>query len=79
LLADLSEQDVQTAEPLHQAILTLVDQLLGEPRATPPREPELWRQLAARQQLPLLPLLALAEECRPLHACLGGLRRSATL
>jgi hypothetical protein len=27
--------------------------------------------------MPLLPLLALAEEGRPLHACLGGLNRMA--
>jgi uncharacterized membrane protein YccC len=76
LLADLDDQEIRSAEPLRQAVLTLANQLLGEPRATPPRAPELWRQLAARRQLPLLPLLALAEEWRPLHACLGGLRRS---
>jgi hypothetical protein len=34
-----------------------------------------WRQLAIENELPLLPLLALAEEWRPLHACLGGLGR----
>jgi uncharacterized membrane protein YgaE (UPF0421/DUF939 family) len=77
LLADLPEQQIQAAEPLQRAVLTLGQQLLGEPRPTPPRQPQQWRQLAARQQLPLLPLLALGEEWRPLHACLGGLRRSA--
>lgn len=37
--------------------------------------PEQKAQQAVRDQLPLLPLLALAEELRPLHACLGGLNR----
>lgn len=78
LLADLPDHQIQAAEPLRLAILMLEPQLLAEPRPTPARQSELWRQLAARQRLPLLPLLALAEEWRPLHACLGGLRRSAT-
>jgi uncharacterized membrane protein YccC len=77
LLADLPEQQIHTADPLRQAVLNLGQQLLGKPLPTPPRQPELWRQLAAQRQLPLLPLLALAEEWRPLHACLGGLRRAA--
>ncbi|MFM7285503.1 MAG: FUSC family protein [Cyanobium sp.] len=75
LLADLPEPQIQAAEPLRRAVLALGQQLLGDPLPTPPRQPQLWRQLAARQQLPLLPLLALAEEWRPLHACLGSLRR----
>ncbi len=77
LLADLPERQVQGAEPLRRAVLGLGQQLMGnDPQPTPPRQPQLWRQLAASQQLPLLPLLALAEEWRPLHACLGGLGRS---
>jgi uncharacterized membrane protein YgaE (UPF0421/DUF939 family) len=76
LLAELPEPQIKAAQPLRQAVLALGQQLLGvDPRPTPPRQPQLWRQLAAHQQLPLLPLLALAEEWRPLHACLGGLRR----
>lgn len=78
LLAELPEEEIGASEPLRQVVLTLAQQLLGEPRPTPPRQPQLWRQLAAGRQLPLLPLLALAEEWRPLHACLGGLRRYAT-
>jgi hypothetical protein len=35
--------------------------------------------MAQQLELPLLPLLALAEEGRPLHACLGGLNRMAPL
>jgi hypothetical protein len=58
-------------------VLGLGQQLLGEPLPTPPRQPQQWRLLAAERQLPLLLLLALAEEWRPLHACLGGLRRAA--
>jgi uncharacterized membrane protein YccC len=78
LLADLPEQQIRGPGPLGRAVLSLGQQLQGEPQPTPPRQPQLWRQLAASQQLPLLPLLALAEEWRPLHACLGGLRRSAS-
>ncbi len=78
LLADLPDHQIQAADPLRQAILTLEPQLLGEPRPTPVRQSELWSQLAARQRLPLLPLLALAEEWRPLHACLGRLGRFVT-
>jgi len=77
LLADLPEQQIRAADPLRRAVLSLGEQLLANPGPTPPRQPQLWRQLAARQQLPLLPLLALAEEWRPLHASLGGLRRWA--
>jgi uncharacterized membrane protein YgaE (UPF0421/DUF939 family) len=75
LLADVPEQALQAAAPLRRAVLSLGQQLLGNPLPTPPRQAQLWSQLAAQQQLPLLPLLALAEEWRPLHACLGGLRR----
>lgn len=78
LLVDLPDHQIQSAEPLRLAILTLEPQLLAEPRPTPARQPQLWRELAVRQQLPLLPLLALAEEWRPLHAALGRLRRIAT-
>jgi len=77
LLAELPASQIQSAEPLRRSVLTLAQQVLAEPRPTPPRQPQQWRELAQRQQLPLLPLLALAEEWRPLHACLGGLRRSA--
>lgn len=76
LLADLPDPQIEAAEPLRRAVLDLKQQLLGTPQPTPPRQPQLWCQLATSQQLPLLPLLAMAEEWRPLHACLGGLRRS---
>jgi uncharacterized membrane protein YccC len=75
LLGELPEGAILAAEPLRRAVRGLADQVLGEPRPTPPRQPGLWGELAARQQLPLLPLLALAEEWRPLHAALGRLRR----
>lgn len=77
LLAELPEQPIRSAHPLRRAVLSLRDQMLADPGPTPPRQAQQWRQLAAREQLPLLPLLALAEEWRPLHACLGGLRRWA--
>ncbi len=76
LLADLPEHQIEASELLRRAVLALRQQLLGELRPTPPRQPQLWSQLAAGRQLPLLHLLALAEEWRPLHACLGGLNRT---
>lgn len=76
LLAELPEQQIRAAQPLQQTILSLGEQLAGDPQPTPPRQPQLWRHLAAQHHLPLLSLLALAEEWRPLHACLGGLRRN---
>ena len=78
LLADLPDHQIAAAEPLRLAILSLEPQLQGKPRPTPARQSGLWRQLAAGQGLPLLPLLALAEEWRPLHACLGRLGRIIT-
>jgi uncharacterized membrane protein YccC len=77
LLAELPEQQIRTADPLRRAVLGLGQQLLGDPLPTPPRQHQLWQELAAQRDLPLLPLLALAEEWRPLHACLGGLRRAS--
>lgn len=77
LMAALPEQPCCDAELLQRSVQGLVTQLSGDPRPTPARDPQSWQQLAARLQLPLLPLLALAEELRPLHACLGGLNRLA--
>jgi uncharacterized membrane protein YgaE (UPF0421/DUF939 family) len=75
LMAGLPEQDSREAEHLQQSLRGLWGQLCADPRPTPRRDPAPWQEMAARQGLPLLPLLALAEEWRPLHACLGGLRR----
>ncbi|WP_094559381.1 FUSC family protein [Synechococcus sp. 8F6] len=77
LLAGLPEQQSLKADPLRHAVGDLQRQLSEEPTPTPPRQPQRWQQLAQQLQLPLLPLLALAEEGRPLHACLGGLNRMA--
>lgn len=79
LLAGLPEQPSQRAAPLVQVVAGLRRQLGGEPAPTPRRQPQRWQQLAQQLQLPLLPLLALEEEGRPLHACLGGLNRMAPL
>jgi uncharacterized membrane protein YgaE (UPF0421/DUF939 family) len=77
LMAGLPEQQSLQAQLLQQAVADLQQQLSGVPGPTPPRQPQRWQQLAQHLQLPLLPLLALAEELRPLHACLGGLNRMA--
>jgi len=79
LVAGLPEQQTLQADLLRHAVEELQRQLSGEPGPTPGREPQRWQQLAQQHQLPLLPLLALAEEGRPLHACLGGLNRMAPL
>jgi len=77
LLAGLPEQPCRGADLLERSLQALECQLCGQPGPTPRRDPRPWQQLASRQRLPLLPLLALAEELRPLHACLGGLNRMA--
>ncbi len=77
LMAGLPEQQSRQADLLRHAVGELQRQLSGDPGPTPGRQPQRWLQLAQQLQLPLLPLLALAEEGRPLHACLGGLNRMA--
>jgi hypothetical protein len=76
LMQSLPEPAVLAA-PISQSVDALLQQLDTMPRATPPRNSRVWQHLARDQNLPLLPLLALAEEQRPLHACLGGLSRLA--
>lgn len=77
LMADLPDRHDQPLALLQDAVAALQRQLCAEPTPTPRRNPQQWQRLAQEQQLPLLPLLALAEELRPLHACLGGLKRMA--
>jgi hypothetical protein len=77
LMQTIPEPNAQRAELIRTAVLALGDQLEARPRPTPQRDAMAWQQLAERERLPLLPLLALAEELRPLHACLGGLNRLA--
>lgn len=77
LLQSLPEHKAQQAELIRHAVEALQQQLAATPAPTPKRHSRSWQQLAEQQQLPLLPLLALAEELRPLHACLGGLNRLA--
>ncbi|MFM7264298.1 MAG: FUSC family protein [Cyanobium sp.] len=64
------------AEPLLGSCLEgLQAQLAGEGRVPPGRNPWAWQALAERQGLPLLPLLALAEELGPLHTSLRAIGR----
>lgn len=77
LMEQIPDQQAQQAELFGRSVQDLLLQLQASPRATPRREAPAWQELAARHQLPLLLLLALAEEQRPLHACLGGLNRLA--
>ncbi|MFM8975665.1 MAG: FUSC family protein, partial [Vulcanococcus sp.] len=62
--------------PLARGIRALASQLAGGAQPTPPRNAGAWHALAQERGLPLLPLLALAEEQRPLHASLGAIGRS---
>ena len=62
--------------PLARGIRSLACQLAGGAQPTPPRNAGAWHALAQERGLPLLPLLALAEEQRPLHASLGAIGRS---
>ena len=75
LMAGLPEQQSLQADLLRHTVGELQQQLSGQPTPTPRRQPQCWQELAQELQLPLLLLLALAEEGRPLHACLGGLNR----
>ena len=63
------------AAPMEQQIDALRGQLGGAARSMPRRDPQPWQVLAKARQLPLLPLLALEEEWRQLHAGLGQLGR----
>ena len=63
-------------QPLASSIRALALQLAGNAQPTPARDPTIWCALAQARGLPLLPLLALAEEQRPLHASLGAIGRS---
>ena len=75
LIEGLPQLDITQATPLQQSITGLHRQLQGVAQATPRPQPQRWQQLAQSQQLPLLQLLALEEETRPLHASLGSLAR----
>jgi uncharacterized membrane protein YgaE (UPF0421/DUF939 family) len=77
VMQTLPERSLQQAELIRGAVLGLGEQLEARPQPTPQRNARAWQQLADREQLPLLPLLALAEELRPLHASLGALNRLA--
>ena len=63
-------------QPLASGIRALARQLAGGTQPTPARDPATWCALAQARGMPLLPLLALAEEQRPLHASLGAIGRS---
>ena len=75
LIEGLPSLDIDQAAPLQQSIAGLHGQLQGGAQVTPRREPQRWQRLAQSQRLPLLQLLALEEETRPLHASLGSLAR----
>lgn len=65
------------ADPLEEGMERMAALLRGEPVATPARSPLPWQGLARRRSLPLLPLLALAEEQQPLLASLRSLHLAA--
>ncbi len=75
LLQELPPQPPGQANPLQAAIDGLAAQLAGERRRLPPRDPAAWQALALRSRWPLLPLLAVAEELRPLQAHLATVAR----
>lgn len=76
LLASLPPLSAGGAPLLETSVAALRQQMAGQGQRAPRREPRAWRELAQHQRAPLLPLLALAEELRPLHASLGALGRS---
>jgi hypothetical protein len=77
LMEQIPEPQARQAGLLGQSVRDLERQLQDSPQSTTRRDIRSWQELAQRQQLPVLLLLALAETLRPLHACLGGLNRLA--
>lgn len=75
LLEALPPQPPPAGSVLLQAIDTLAAQLAGERRRLLRRDPDAWQALAAGSRWPLLPLLAVAEELRPLQAHLAAIAR----
>jgi hypothetical protein len=76
LLASLPPLQAGEAPLLAQNVEALLGQLAGASLPTPRRDPGAWSDLAQQRGLPVLPLLALAEEIRPLHTNLRALGRS---
>lgn len=66
--------DPSTPDPLASAIAAVQSLLAGTPAKPPSPGPSRWQALALHRQLPLLMLLAFAEEQRPLAASLNTLR-----
>ena len=77
LMEQIPEPQALELELFAHTVKDLQQQLEETPKATPRRDSSSWQQLAQSHRLPLLLLLALGEEVRPLHACLGGLNRLA--
>jgi len=75
LLQELPPRSPGNASPLQGAIEGLAAQLAGERRRLLPRDPLAWQTLAVHTRWPLLPLLAVAEELRPLQAHLATVAR----
>jgi len=75
LMASLPAEAGLDCPLLADSVERLQEQLQGRARPTPGRDPRPWQALAQQRHWPLLPLLALAEEWRPLHASLGALGR----
>jgi hypothetical protein len=75
LLATLPPLSGREAPLLERSVEGLLGQLAGQNLPTPARDAGAWRQLALARGLPVLSLLALAEELRPLHTNLGSLGR----
>ncbi|MFM7235226.1 MAG: FUSC family protein [Cyanobium sp.] len=67
-------EDGGQQDPLTTSVSTVETLLAGEPSPAANNAPQHWQALAEQQQLPLLMLLALAEEQRPLVASLATLR-----
>lgn len=73
-LPDPAAAQGERDDPLHRAVITLEGLLEGRAAAPWRDDPMAWSALADRRDLPVLLLLALAEEQRPLQASLVSLR-----
>ena len=76
-MAELPEAVVQRAELVESSVDAMANELnSGALSSEAPASLKQWQITTQREQLPLFPMLALAQEQQPLHGSLRALARS---